>query len=395
MSGNLSLDIVNFLIAGMGFTSIVVGCAELLSRKKTVLQYISFFLYSIWGFMIFIDCINHTPLFSSYPYFAYANDVIELLLGALFYHYFKVLFIPNAPLRSRSLLMYIPALVGLVLYLPFYVQSPDFKRMHYPSIKLGDAPLETVWRFVNHYGELWVIFCLVLFLWRLHFIFRRKKTGEASPEFARQRYMVIIYCAAFSAVMILFIYVSLLQLQVFQRIAVLLSCILACFLFFFRYRYGEVLASMRRELSEITYRKSRITGIDVHAVTQRLADLMTEEHLYASEGLTLNSLSQRLSLSPHQLSEILNTELNTGFRNFVNGYRLAAAKKMLEESDENILSIAFKCGFNSKTAFNSAFASETGLTPRAYRDGIGKKGGTSLTDKGLPGAGDGASGRDA
>lgn len=43
------------------------------------------------------------------------------------------------------------------------------------------------------------------------------------------------------------------------------------------------------------------------------------------------------------------------FSDFVNTYRLETAIKLLEESDENIISIAFKSGFQSMRNFNMFF----------------------------------------
>jgi AraC-like DNA-binding protein len=39
-------------------------------------------------------------------------------------------------------------------------------------------------------------------------------------------------------------------------------------------------------------------------------------------------------------------------------------------SDKAIVNIAYECGFNSKSSFNTAFKKYTGMTPSTYRNQI-------------------------
>lgn len=100
---------------------------------------------------------------------------------------------------------------------------------------------------------------------------------------------------------------------------------------------------------------------------------MEFEDLYLDGKLSLKTLSSMLDITTHQLSEILNSRLNTNFRSFVNRYRINAAKKMLlENEDISILHTTLNCGFNSKTTFNTAFHALEGMTPTKFIE-INKK----------------------
>ena len=58
------------------------------------------------------------------------------------------------------------------------------------------------------------------------------------------------------------------------------------------------------------------------------------------------------------------------FYNFINEFRIEAAKEILQDPSskgKNILQIAYEVGFNSKSAFNTYFKRLTGKTPSAYR----------------------------
>jgi YesN/AraC family two-component response regulator len=95
---------------------------------------------------------------------------------------------------------------------------------------------------------------------------------------------------------------------------------------------------------------------------------MNNERPYVKEGLSLNKLSQMLSISTHQLSELLNEYLKTNFNNYINSYRVEYAKSLLlKDLNKSVLEIAFETGFNSKTSFYDAFSKFTGMTPVKYR----------------------------
>ena len=69
-----------------------------------------------------------------------------------------------------------------------------------------------------------------------------------------------------------------------------------------------------------------------------------------------------------QLSQFLNQHYNKNFNSYINGFRIDDAKKLLvNEADRNTLSIALAVGFNSYSAFHSAFRKTTGISPAEYR----------------------------
>ena len=55
------------------------------------------------------------------------------------------------------------------------------------------------------------------------------------------------------------------------------------------------------------------------------------------------------------------------FTAFVNEIRIGHACKLMAESEESIIQIAYECGFNSISNFNRFFKQIKGVTPREYR----------------------------
>ncbi|TGL61115.1 helix-turn-helix domain-containing protein [Leptospira sarikeiensis] len=126
--------------------------------------------------------------------------------------------------------------------------------------------------------------------------------------------------------------------------------------------FREIGPSMRD-----AYRNSRLEGIDTEDLENRLDNLMSKEKIYLQEDLSLTILSSQLDIKPYQLSEFLSQIKGTNFSKFVNGYRVAEAVRILEkENGANILSVAYRSGFNSKATFNLAFKSIQGVSPREF-----------------------------
>lgn len=115
-------------------------------------------------------------------------------------------------------------------------------------------------------------------------------------------------------------------------------------------------------------------------IEKRLLYLLEIEKIYRDEKLSLISLSDRLKITPHQLSWVINQKINKSFPSLVNFYRVEEVKKKLSKSNQNettILQIAFEAGFSTKTSFNRAFKKITGLTPSQYRGKLLRRDGLS------------------
>jgi AraC-like DNA-binding protein len=104
---------------------------------------------------------------------------------------------------------------------------------------------------------------------------------------------------------------------------------------------------------------------------QQVRARMEEERWYLDPALTLTDMARHLGTNTSKLSRAINTGLGENFNSFVNRYRVEAVKRCLKDpdNDQDVLSIAYDCGFNSKTNFNRGFKKVTNMTPLAYRQG--------------------------
>jgi AraC-like DNA-binding protein len=123
------------------------------------------------------------------------------------------------------------------------------------------------------------------------------------------------------------------------------------------------------EAARVKYGTSTLAGIDVPASLERLARLMSQGKAYQNEDLSLGSLAAEAGLSPHQLSELINSRLGMGFSRYVRERRVEAAKALLLASpSQSVLSVSLDTGFRSQSAFYAAFKEMTGQSPGEFRE---------------------------
>jgi AraC-like DNA-binding protein len=152
------------------------------------------------------------------------------------------------------------------------------------------------------------------------------------------------------------------------KAAVLMANLATVMVYLVTKRNPDYLRLLQSESRKAQYEKSRIRGLDVSMIMERLHEIMAGEKAFADEEINLNGLAQELGISPHQLSEILNEKAGKNFKTFVNEYRVNEAKTLLiEEPDRSVLSIGVAVGFNSNTTFCTVFSRMTGVSPRQFR----------------------------
>jgi AraC-like DNA-binding protein len=123
------------------------------------------------------------------------------------------------------------------------------------------------------------------------------------------------------------------------------------------------------------YLKSGLSEEKAKEYVARLIEIMEKDKPYLNSELTLGSLAELLSIPAHNLSEVINTQLNQSFFDFINSYRVNKVKYDLGDPSKNnltLLAIAMEAGFNSKSSFNTIFKKHTGLTPSGYKKSLGE-----------------------
>lgn len=312
-----------------------------------------------FGVMIFSTMPWASYQFANYYKIAFILRRVAFLVAPLFYFYIRSLTGRKQMIRPMDLFHFLPFLIllGLTLYQglirgiwelrfvhEYYVQTTAivlhniiyfwfanrYLKQSGLSIKRLLFPSEH-----SYYQILQVLLAGFIIIWLVNIqnliIFKVLKLYQWCP------YASSVNC------LIPFVFLSILLLSM------LIKPELA-----YRYRgNGETLSDARQSRYQ-----------------QKIAGLMEEKKLYLNPDLSMQELSEELSVPVKHLSYMLNQVFHLNFYDYVNQYRIEASKALLSnpaKSKMTILEIAYEVGFNSKSTFNAAFKKQTGITPSAFR----------------------------
>jgi AraC-like DNA-binding protein len=132
----------------------------------------------------------------------------------------------------------------------------------------------------------------------------------------------------------------------------------------------ELRSIIEQEQQPDLQRNKVLTDEQLLSLKPKLVELMQTQKPYLNSELGLSDLAMMLQLNTYELSYLINAGFENNFYGFVNSYRVEESKTLLNSPKHQHLSmigIAFEAGFNSKTAFNTAFKKMTGLSPSEFK----------------------------
>jgi AraC-like DNA-binding protein len=159
---------------------------------------------------------------------------------------------------------------------------------------------------------------------------------------------------------------------------------------YFALRQNEVFALDIKEREEIKdiieeqnpiQKQERLSETAITPLKIRLMTLMESEKVYLDEALNLPKLADKMDISTHDMSYLLNDGFGQSFFQFVNNYRVEEAKRLLMSEKHghfNMLGIAYASGFSSKTTFNTTFKKLTQQSPSDFKPEQKKNGSVTL-----------------
>ena len=131
-----------------------------------------------------------------------------------------------------------------------------------------------------------------------------------------------------------------------------------------------------KEIKPKKYIKSGLSREVTLEIYELLKTRMNKEQLYVNSELTLVELAQTLDVLPNNLSQVINTFEQKNFYDYINSKRVELFIKLVaipENKKYTILSLAYDCGFNSKSSFNKYFKKVTNQTPSEYLNSLKEK----------------------
>ncbi len=134
-----------------------------------------------------------------------------------------------------------------------------------------------------------------------------------------------------------------------------------------------IAALCAQRIKELHTTKSKKPFARANQYFKKLEELMRSKKLYRNPYLSLTTVAEALGISSCYLSSMVNSLLQISFIDFVNEYRIADVKRNLGSeafAHYTVVSVGLEAGFNSKSAFYSAFKKHTGLTPVQYKNSL-------------------------
>lgn len=119
------------------------------------------------------------------------------------------------------------------------------------------------------------------------------------------------------------------------------------------------------------YEKSTLTEDKASEICSALNALMKDRKPYLDPDITLPGVAKMLSVTTHELSQVINEKFGQNFFEFINQRRIEESKRLMDDPNNdhlNIAAIGYTSGFNSISAFNSAFKKFSDMTPSQYRN---------------------------
>jgi AraC-like DNA-binding protein len=357
-------DIYYFVIGWGAAQALVMAVAQIFFTGRKIENYIlAVLLCCLALFQLhFVFMYKYPWIERDYPFIFFPHMAPIYLAGPLYYLYVQKLVIRQFKFKYRQGFHYMPAFAILVLeiaiqFLPIQNRNEILNQI----LRVSFYMHPTIYTFLKTAGLLFfMVYILIMIANILRYWHIQKMTYPVRMTFLFNVISVVTLLS--------FIIFFTLGDELLMNISFLMIPVMIIIIYLFGFKYPDFLSLLRKEVEKKRYERSMLRGINISSVMERLTSLMESEKIFCDEDISLNSVASELSITPHQLSEILNSNLNMSFYTFINKYRIAEAKKMMrEEHDRSLLSIAFAVGYNNKATFYSAFMKFAGTTPHKFR----------------------------
>ncbi|MCD4677839.1 MAG: AraC family transcriptional regulator [Desulfobacula sp.] len=279
-------------------------------------------------------------------------------------------------ISRRHLLHFIPLLFGL-----FGVKDIFFGNTHYSSF---------VEYYINSTGltkmalYFWEFSSPVYILYSLFILIKHKKSVKNyfSDITGRDIKWLTILLTGFViylfASYIIWVIEDIFLYEIKINALDILPAVLTVYVFFIGF-YGFKQSGVLFDLTEKSnrklgsadnkYIKSGLNNTERLMLATRLIEVMETKKPYLENDLNINELAEMLNTNFHKLSQVINESFHRNFYDFINMYRVEEIKRLLnlpESKNYTIISVAYDCGFSSKSSFYNAFKKNTNLTPGEY-----------------------------
>ncbi len=303
----------------------------------------------------------------AWPHLSRLHQPFVFLAAPLLFLYIRELTAREPRFERKDFLHFIPFVACLVYLLPYYLQSASQKI----EILVAEYVQQSfgAWYYIR--SALLITQVLVYLILVVLIIIQYSRNARARDSASDRavlfeiRFFVIAAAVLWIAVVLRYAIATMPNLLVPLGASLLIYA-----MGYLKLRRPETQTVVKDEPAGRKYEKSTLTTERSERYLDKLVNLMEKEKPFIDGDLTVQKLAERLSIPANHLSQTINERLGQTFSDFINSYRVEAAKKKLLDpasSHLSILGIAEAVGFNSKSSFNSVFKKHTNMTPSEFR----------------------------
>jgi len=122
------------------------------------------------------------------------------------------------------------------------------------------------------------------------------------------------------------------------------------------------------------FSKPKERSRDLAEYGQKLELYVNKHQLFRQKDIRLHSLAQKIGISSHVLSMVLNSYFNKSFIDYINQYRVNWIKDSIRNPEimQNFTleALAYSAGFSSRSAFYNSFKKLVGMSPLEYSKNV-------------------------
>ncbi len=338
------------------------------------------------GHLILVGFDNR-EFFLSFPHLSRVSWIIGTLYWPILFLFVQYITQTQPDKIWKSLWLFIPFLVLLMIMMPYYSMGAEEKRAllnHFEEASKHD------FGWVNQIVSfLHILFQSFMLIYYLRF---EKKLLEEYSEVESLRikwlksFLILVLSATALAVVSFFArtwHVPVLsQFYSFHFIGVVLlfywlsyKALTQPVLFGIIKEVLPVPSSAQAVADSEKYKKSTLESKQLASIFEKVKLVLETQQLFLKNDLTLTQLSAAAEIPRHQVSQAINSCYSGNFFDLINDYRIQAFKQLAslpQKKHLSLLGIAQEAGFNSKASFYSVFKKKTGMTPSEYLENQSK-----------------------
>jgi AraC-like DNA-binding protein len=340
------------------------------TRANKYLSLLIFFfsLLQIWDFLI------QTRLIIRFPHLIMTLNPLLFTLGPLIYFYVKALTSIDWKFRVKFAVHFVPAAAFYIFFFPVYLLNEQEKVQ-----LISNAFLNHNFIIPPAFYIIAVAHILTYLVFSVLRLVEHAKNIKNNFSFIERlnlnwlKYLLIIFIALWLTFAIRVFF----QSRLIWNISAFLSLLTMYIVGYFGYNQpvifpesmDDTLKALNKEEKK-KYASSSLTEKELAEYLKKIRALMNNEKIYLKNDLKIGDVAEKINLPVYYVSQVINEKLSKNFYDFINEYRVDEVKKRFADTKYDyltILAIGFDSGFNSKTAFYSAFKRNTGMIPSAFK----------------------------